>query len=296
MVRAPRRAPRLLTLAGALAGARAACEISDLATVVVYADTAGGVGPNSASWTRQFFDWFAAANAAGAPPLRVSYVTRAASLAAPGPGACAALTAFPRLVLYVQPGGATDEQVVALGPGGRDNILDFAASPAGHVMGTCAGFYFFAGSYFWKGGFYARAWAPHFLPTVEGDIAAIATYPAYAPTTLDDGRTVLYWGGPTWGLNATAANAVPPGAETLSTFADAAVPGRPPAAVSYVGEFSRGLYISPHPEAVAGDGIECAPPLPSGCITPAQQLENWRWLAAAVNKLTGQSWVVPTTL
>lgn len=136
---------------------------------------------------------------------------------------------------------------------------------------------------------------PHFFPTVEGDIAAIAAYPSYAPTLLDDGRTVIYWGGPTLGLNNTSPH-LPPGATTLASFAAPLAAAPLLAAARYEGAFVRALFNSPHPEAQAGVGLQCAPPLPAGCITPAQQLANWRWLARAINDLTGAAWVVPTAL
>lgn len=136
------------------------------------------------------------------------------------------------------------------------------------------------------------AWAPHFFPTVEGSIVEIAEYPSYAPTQLDDGRTVIYWGGPTIGYNSTGA-AVPNGARVLASFT---TPRTLPAAFQYEGTYVRALFNSPHPEAQAGVGLTCAPPLPAGCLTPAQQLQNWQWLAAEINKLLGQAWVVPTQL
>lgn len=136
---------RILALLGALAVAsrtRAACDIPADAAVVVYAATGwGGVGEFSDKWTRAFFAWFAAPN----PSLVVSFVTDAAQLADYPRAAACALSAFESLVLYVQPGGSADNASASLGPGGRDNILDFAASPRGHFMGTCAGFYYVRG-------------------------------------------------------------------------------------------------------------------------------------------------------
>ena len=159
-----------------------------------------------------------------------------------------------------------------------------------------AGFYYFAGTYWWSGSFYPEAWMPHFFPTVEGSIVEIAEYPSYAPVQLDDGRTVIYWGGPTIGYNATG-RAVPNGARVLASFAaSAALPSALPAAFAYEGAYVRALLNSPHPEAQAGVGLTCAPPLPPGCITPAQQLANWRWLAGQLNALLGEAWAVPTKL
>ena len=111
---------------------------------------------------------------------------------------------------------------------------------------------------------------------------------------LSDGRTVIYWGGPVMGLNHTAASA-PNGATQLAAFDS---PLAPPlgAAYRYKGAFVDALFNSPHPEAVAGSGIQCAPPAPPGCITPLQQLENWRWLAGQINALCGTAFAIPTSL
>jgi hypothetical protein len=133
---------------------------------------------------------------------------------------------------------------------------------------------------------------PHLYPTVEGPIAAIAQYPAYAPTTIvaagsGVNHTMIYYGGPASGLQYTT-NTVP--GTVLSVYAD--VPGSIPAAVTH----GKLLLHSPHPEAVSGVGLTCSPPLPPGCITPEQQLANWQWLASAVNMFIGTDWVVPATL
>ena len=280
---------------GAGAGAGAGCRLRADASVVVYADESGGVGPFSHAWTRAFFAWWAApaANAG-----LVADFALAADLNPAYPGACT-LAALPALRLYVQPGGAAANQSAALGPGGRDNLLDFAAG-GGAYMGTCAGAYYAAGSYWWAEAgeaprFYPNAWQPHWTPTVEGPIKQIAEYPAYAPTALSSGLTQVYWGGPALGLAATTAT-IPDGGTVLATFDHAAVPAGIPATWVYRGQYVRALLNSPHPEAQAGVGLACAPPLPAGCITPAQQLANWRDLAANINDLVGWSWEIPTEL
>ena len=272
--------------------ARAACSLAPHVNVAVYAvEGAGGAGENSVAWTRAFFTWLSAAN----PALTVGYFTSAHELAGyPSPGSCA-LTSLPALKLWVQPGGSADNQTAALGPGGRDNILDFADTAQGHVLGTCAGFYYLAGTYWWYRDFYPNAWSPHYFPTVEGPITAIAAYPAYAPVGLDDGRTVLYWGGPTLGMQDTAAS-VPNGGQRLASFATPLLPQPLGAAYAYRGAHVRALLSTAHPEAVAGSGIACQPPLPPGCITPAQQLQNWQWLAAQLNALLGENYAIPTRL
>ena len=96
------------------------------------------------------------------------------------------------LRLWVQPGGSSDNQTLALGPMGRDNILNFAARDGASVYATCAGYYYsagaeprrrcsrllisstLAGSYWWFDKFYPSAWMMHLWPTVEGPISPIA--------------------------------------------------------------------------------------------------------------------------
>lgn len=279
--------------------AMAACRLSSQADVVVYVGE--GVGPFSQAWTRAFFSWLSAAN----PGLVVSYA-EADDLNSFIDGSACVLAdgqAFPDLRLWVQPGGAADNQSAALGPAGRDNLLNFAATDRGHYMGTCAGQYFAAGSYWWAeqdeplpGRFFANAWQAHWIPTVEGPLKAIANYPDYAPTLLSNGLTQIYWGGPARGALATAA-ANPNGGTVLSNFTDPALPAGVAATWTYTGAFVRALLNSPHPEAQAGVGLSCAPPLPPGCITEAQQLANWRDLAANINALVeGWAWVIPTSL
>ena len=168
---------RALALCALAAAAAARCSLPADTTVAVYADS--GAGENSVAWTRAFFSWLAAAN----PALKVGYVADAREIAAyPAPDACA-LARLPSLKLWVQPGGSADNQSTALGPGGRDNILDFADSARGHVLATCAGFYLFAGSYWWFDQFYPLAWAPHFFPTGEGAAVgrALSLHPLTAP-------------------------------------------------------------------------------------------------------------------
>lgn len=269
----------------------AACSLTSSVNIAVYAsEDAGGAGSNSVAWTRSFFTWLQGAN----PGLDVQYITNASEIADYYTTGCS-LRAFKSLHLWVQPGGSADNQSLSLGPGGRDNILDFADSAQGHVLATCAGFYLLAGSYWWYGDFFPLAWAPHFFPTVEGPISAIAAYPAYAPVQLTDGRTVLYWGGPTLGMKDTAPS-VPNGGRELAAF-DSPLLDRPlGAAYVYRGAHVRALFSTAHPEAVAGQGIACPPPLPAGCFTPQQQLANWQWLALQLNDLTGQGYSIPTHL
>ena len=186
-----------------LPAAAALCDLKRNAVVAVYAATgAGGVGDNSAAWTRAFFTWFSAPN----PSLVVDYIVEPKDIANYYSDGCQLATGFPSLLLWVQPGGSADNYSASLGPGGRDNILDFAASKNGHVMGTCAGFYYAAGTYWWFDDFYPEAWMPHWFPTVEGPLSPIAVYPNYAPVQLSDGRTVIYWGGVRFATPALSSN------------------------------------------------------------------------------------------
>ena len=185
----------------------AACPITADTAVVVYTSTSGGVGPNSAEWTRRFFAWWADAN-----PGQLTW------LALDDPVAISTdcvFTDFPALRLYVQPGGDALNQSLALGPNGRDNLLNYIyyGYPNSHYMGTCAGAFYGAGSYWWYDNFEVNAFQPHWYPTVEGPITEIAAYPLYKPTTIvaEDGSeslTMIYWGGPASGLDYTT-NKVP---------------------------------------------------------------------------------------
>ena len=287
---------RLLAAACGATLAFSACSIPRDSDIVIYAATgAGGVGQFSDVWTRAFFAWWASGNPVG--DINAHFIEDASELADYYVGGCrlSDAGAYPRLRLYAQPGGDADNASIALGTGGRDNILDFAASPQGHYRGTCAGFYYAAGSYWWDGMFYGQAWMPHWLPTVEGPISEIAQYPAYAPTKLSNGLTVVYWGGPALGLNLSGSG-VPAGASVVASFADATVPRTIPAVIQYQGPYVRALLNSPHPEAQAGVGLSCSPPLPPGCLTDAQQLANWQFLASNINTLLQSSWRIPTSL
>jgi hypothetical protein len=293
-----------LLLLAAFSAARltdARCSIQADTDVVVYSATgAGGVGEFSDKWTRSFFGWWSAANPGGG--LNVDFITDSTEISLYYSNGCQLSDAasYPRLKLWVQPGGSADNQSTSLGPGGRDNILNFAASANGHYMGTCAGWYYAAGSYWWFNDFFPEAWMPHWWPTVEGPISAIAVYPAYSPTPVhaDDGTqyTMIYYGGPATGLTNATGSQIPNGASVLAQYAATNVPQGIPAVVNYQGRYVKALFNSPHPEAEAGVGLQCDPPLPAGCITAAQQLQNWRFLASNINNLLGTSWTIPSSL
>ena len=254
----------------------AACPIAQDTDIVVYTDN--GVGPYSRAWTLAFYTWWAAANVGTLNYMEVSAVNINTDCS---------LLSFPNLKLFTLPGGAADNTSQSLGTGGRDNLLDwiYYGFPGAHFMGTCAGMYYAAGSYWWDGEFYGQPWAPHWIPTTEGPIHEIASYPAYAPTLLSNGLTVVYYGGPGSGIKNTTSTI--PG-EKIATYVNVA-DGSVPAVVRY-GSL---VLFSPHPEAVEGVGLECAPPLPAGCITEAQRLANWRFLASTINDALGTAWVIP---
>ena len=81
------------------------CPIKDSTLVVVYADENGGVGPSSHLWTTAFWTWWAAANS----ELKWVELTESAQLS----DGCV-LADYPKLLLYVQPGGDAFNQSQAL--------------------------------------------------------------------------------------------------------------------------------------------------------------------------------------
>lgn len=125
------------------------CPIQGETDIIVYADLSGGVGPHSDTWTRAFFAWWQSGN----PNLKVAYATSAREISTEC--TLSDLKMFPSLKLYVQPGGDAANQSVALGPAGRDNILNFAAAH-GAYMGTCAGYFYGTGSWWWYGDFFPQ--------------------------------------------------------------------------------------------------------------------------------------------
>ena len=132
----------------------AACPISANTVVAVYAAVGeGGVGEFSHAWTNRFFTWWAAAN----PSLVWLEVADPASVSVD-----CVLTDFPGLRLWVQPGGDALNQSLSLGPGGRDNLLNYIyyGYPNAHYMGTCAGMFYGTGTYWWYDAFEVNAFMP----------------------------------------------------------------------------------------------------------------------------------------
>ncbi len=247
----------------------AACPITTSTNVVVYGQTGtGGVGDLSKSWMTHFFDWWKSQD----PSVNYMFLTSA------NIKSDCNLASYPNLKLYVQPGGDAYKQQKTLSSAGKNNILGFIDSGKAY-LGTCAGWYYASNDYYWQGSYYN--W-PNLLmrfPTVEGSITSIADYdvpPGYAMTTLSNGQHMIYYGGPTRGWMDTP-NTYP--GTMLTSFA--AIPNSLPAAIRN----GNMLLTSVHAEAYENDGI-------SGLST-AQRVENYKWLANAINDAAGTSFYVP---
>jgi hypothetical protein len=188
------------------------------------------------------------------------------------------LANYQKLKLYIQPGGNAYEQQLRLAAEGKANISNFI-DRGGAYLGICAGFYYAARAYYWQGARYA--W-PHLLgrfPEVEGSITDIADYdkaPGYRMTGVSGGLSMLYWGGPTLGLKHT-----PPNNTGIVLLHLTDLPSQLPAAIQY----NNMLLLSTHPEAYENTGF-------SG-LTPAQRVQNYRWLASAINGVAGTQWLLP---
>jgi hypothetical protein len=246
-----------------------ACPINSSTDIAVYGQTGtGGVGDLSRSWMVHFFDWWKAQDAS------VDY----AILDAADVKSDCVLTSYPNLKLYVEPGGDAYKQQKALGAAGKSNILGFIDSGKAY-LGTCAGFYYAAGDYYWQGSYYDWPYLLGRFPTVEGSITSIADYegePPYAVTTLANGHHALYYGGPTRGWSQTPATH--PGT-AMSSFAS--IPGNLPAVIMN----DNMLLTSVHLEAYENDGF-------SG-LTTAQRVENYKWLASMINDAANTTFYVP---
>jgi glutamine amidotransferase-like uncharacterized protein len=247
----------------------ASCPINSSNNIVIYGQTGtGGVGTLSKSWMTHFFDWWTAQD----PSLSYRFLTSA------NVKTDCNLSNYPNLKLYVQPGGDAYNQQRTLSSAGKNNILGFINSGKAY-LGTCAGWYYASNDYYWQGSYYN--W-PNLLmrfPTVEGSITDIADYdvsPGYAMTTLSNGQHMIYYGGPTRGWHDTP-NTYP--GTALMTFA--AIPNNSIAAVKN----GTMLFTSVHAEAYENDGI-------TGLST-AQRVENYKWLANAINDVAGTSFSVP---
>ncbi|MCX8158843.1 MAG: hypothetical protein N3D20_00935, partial [Candidatus Pacearchaeota archaeon] len=142
-----------------------------------------------------------------------------------------------------------------------------------------AGWYYASNDYYWQGSYYNWANLLKRFPTVEGSITDIANYdvsPGYALTTVSNGLNMIYWGGPTRGWRQTPSSV--PGVKLLGF---SAIPGNLSAAVKN----GKMLLLSTHPEAYENDGIVG--------LSTEQRIENYKWLANAINDVAGTNFYVP---
>jgi len=196
--------------------------------------------------------------------------------------------------MFGMPGGNAYNTQVSVQKSGKSNILKFIDA-GGLYVGTCAGFYFAAGSYWWQNGEQGGgefSW-PNLLsrfPEVEGSITSIrddSANPGYKLTGLDNGLKAIYWGGPTRGWKKTSASGTP--GTVLARYSD--VPGNLMAAV-HVNDKSHGnlLLFSAHFEAEEGIGIR------NTGLTSDQQLANWQYRAQQISSAAGLNFVIPSEL
>ena len=247
-----------------------ACPIGPNTVFAVYGQTfKGGVGSSSRSWMTHFFDWWKSQDSS------VDYLFLTAAEAQ----ACTNMnmTKYPKLKMWVQPGGNAYDQQTALGATGKANISGFITA-GGKYFGVCAGAYYAARDYWWEGKYYAH---PNLLGAypvaLEGAISSIAPWPGYAMTTLSNGRNAIYYGGPTIGLQHTSLAALI-GSKDAS-FAN--IGGDLPAVIVT----NDLLLTSVHLEAFENDGI-------SG-LSAQDRSENYKYLATLINRVTGTNFYVP---
>ena len=245
------------------------CPIAQGTDFAVYGQTfKGGVGSSSRSWMAHFFDWWKAQD----PTVDYLFLTAAQAQA------CTNIkTAYPNLKMWVQPGGNAYDQQTALGATGKANINGFI-NAGGKYFGVCAGAYYASANYWWEGKYYAH---PNLLGaypvTMEGAISSIAPWPGYAMTTLSNGRNVIYYGGPTIGLQHTSPVTLL--GEKNASFAS--IGGNLPAVIVN----DNLLLTSVHVEAFENDGI-------SGLST-GERTENYKYLANLINRVAGTTFRVP---
>lgn len=244
------------------------CPINSETNIVFYGETGiGGVAVNARSWTIHFLDWWEQQDSG------VNYI----ELDSADIKTDCDLDTFSNLKLYIQPGGSTYKQQLRLGQAGKDNILSFIDAEKA-FLGICAGFYYAAADHYWQEEYQNLSYTLDRYATVEGSITDIADYdvsPGYAITTVS-GFEMLYWGGPTRGWQQTPASF--PGTALL-TYDD--ISGNLPAAI----KDDNLLLVSAHPEAYENDGFEG--------LTTEQRIENYKWLANAINDVAGTNFYVP---
>ena len=161
--------------------AEAKCRIKPSTTVAYY----GGHGATSdcQSWEDHFFSWWATAE-----PRVVHAKVLPSELKE-----CDDL-AQTNVTLWVQPGGNAYDQQASLGAEGKANLLRFIRAGQGQqqgeratYLGTCAGFFLTASSYWWEGQQFSWPNMLGITPELEGSITTIwddATPPGYVVTNV----------------------------------------------------------------------------------------------------------------
>ena len=137
-------------------GGNTSCKISESTDIAIY--TGGGTGASSRLWAEALIDfWKTGARKPGEPTLlnavgttwegepNLEYVT----LSLAEFNACTA-TDFSQLSLFFMPGGSAYEIQDNLGSGGKAKLTSFL-DQGGNYVGICAGGYYAARGYFWKG-------------------------------------------------------------------------------------------------------------------------------------------------
>jgi hypothetical protein len=263
----------------ALGAADALCPIQSDTNVAMYKSV--GAGPGSRRWENEFWKWW------GGAESRINFVEMSSSHLKVQ---CGDLAEYKSLRVWVQPGGNAYDQQRTIGEKGKASILSFIDSKQGLYLGTCAGWFFASTDYWWAEGASAGGAAVNYAwpntlgryPTVEGPINAIADWdatPPYALTAVSNGEKMVYYGGPTRGLNRTSVSS--PG-KVLLTYS--AQPGAMPAAV----QDGNLLLFSAHAEA-----YEDADMAAIG-LTKAQRVRNYQFRARAINEAAGLDWKIPS--
>jgi glutamine amidotransferase-like uncharacterized protein len=256
-----------------------ACSIDAGTDVVIY----HGAGPTSEckQWESDFYQWLG---------LKVATLTAAQMKNSE----CGGRMAEFGVKIFAMPGGNAYNTQRSIQDTGKSNILKFIDN-GGLYVGTCAGFYLVAESYWWQDGEQGGGefnW-PNLLgrfPEVEGSITDIwddSVSPGYKLTSIDNGLHAIYWGGPTRGWHRTSESGTP--GSVLARYSD--VPGAPLAAV-HVNNKSHGnlLLFSAHFEAEDGIGIK------NTGLTSDMQLANWQYRAEQITAAAGLNIVTPSSI
>jgi len=215
------------------------------------------------------------------------------------------LASYTNLRVYLNPGGNTYDQLVALTNKGRNNIKSFIErqEPSAYV-GFCAGGYLASKGYYWETASEDQAYfeklgvAPPlgtFPYNVEGSIADInddqygdADGLKYRVVNVSNGHKMLYYGGSTFGWNQVPAVTEDPDLEIVAYYTDfyGYQSYNLPAAWKYKNMF----LTSIHPEA---DNCTVADCPAAGSVPEENILQNRAWLVTYINEVAGTDFVVP---